>query len=215
MSDPASFIFITIEAALLVGPALAYCTSTYLLGTRPETAVRTLLVTLGWLAVVLMGLVSGVSLRDLRTECLWLASGYLAYCMVACSLVRVRGFRHLGAALALPLVAGYLISTIGIIGVGLIAAELVPRAAGPLGTSYRFAIFRFGNATTSDGGAEVRFYRQVDGVPMLERRVFSERYDYRRYRTDEVAVSLEREPNGRRLAVVTAGAQRIATVALH
>jgi hypothetical protein len=215
MSDPTSFIFVTTEAALLVGPALAYCASKYFLGKRPETAFRTFQVTLAWFAVVVLTAASGVSFRNLRTGSLWLAGGYFAFCLVACSLLRVRAFRHIGGVLALPLFVGYLISTIGIIGVGLIAAEMVPRAEGPLGTTHRFAIFRFGNATTSDGGAEVRFYRQVDGVPMLERCEFSERYDDRQYATDEVAVSLEREPNGRALAVVTAGGRRIGTVPLH
>ena len=83
---------------------------------------------------------------------------------------------------------GYIMSTIGILGLGFIILDYVPECKVRLSENYVYQINSFGNATTSSGGRTVKIMYSTNKLPLIERTIFSKDFDSRFYNTDSISV---------------------------
>ncbi len=162
-----------------------------------------------WAVIPAVLAVAGVSFEtsfvDVRVNAVFLAVAYAGYC-VAVGLLLSRQRSTLGFSFGMvftaPVLLGCLLGTVGVLGVGAIAAEYEPTATGALGEQHRYVVTRIGSVYSQDAGWSVGIYRRLGSVPFLERRVFARRYMV----TDSSEVRVEEE-RGFRGAVVRISGQ--------
>ena len=167
------------ELALLSGPVVA---ALAWLGAqrRPAGRVRAISICSLLPSAFAVAAISGqTSFVGGRADAIFIVVAYAGYCVaVGSALSRSRASLAFacGIASAALVVLGFILGTVGVIGVGLIAAEFEPVSAGRLGERHRFEVVAYGNVTSADDGLAVNIYRTSPSLPFLERRVFSKRY---------------------------------------
>jgi hypothetical protein len=214
-TDETAFLLYASWAGLLLGPAIAAAAAYYLVRKRPKAVTSTIAVSVVLVGFVALGWLSAVSFRDIRLACLSWVMAYVAYCLVGFCVVQVRRFRLFGGALILPVLASYLLGTVGAVGLAMILGEIVPRTQGQLDSMHRFAILTSGNATTETGGTVVEIYREVSRLPFFEHRIFRAQYDNEQYDTASIGVTTERDSSGRVRAVVRSKFRPLASMLLE
>ena len=183
-------LFGTVWGALLLAPPLG-AVGGLALRRLPPARARAVYVGLG----IVLALAAAVawspwSLRGVAADAWALAAGYLAYCtaaMAAVLRVRGRGERVLAGTVAgLPVVAGYLLGTLGVLGLAFVVGDYEPRSARALAPGLSCRTYGFGNATTAAGGTVVEVFAHPRWAPFLERSLFRRAYDYREYAVDRL-----------------------------
>ena len=209
LAKATEFLFGVAEVALLMAPIVVVLTW---LGSRRRSGPIGTLVFYAVIpaALVVAAVTFETSFVDIRVNAVFLAVAYAGYC-VAVGLLLSRPRSELafsfGMAFLAPVLLGCLVGTVGVLAVGLIAAEYEPTATGGLGAHHRYLVTHFGSVASEDEGWRVGIYRTLGWAPFLERRVFSRRYVV----TDSSEVRVE-EQAGFRGALVRIGGQPPTTV---
>jgi hypothetical protein len=172
-------VFRIAELALLSGPVVA---GVAWLGAqrRSDSQVRAVAICSLLPSIFAIGAITGkTSFVGGGADAAFIALAYAGCCVAvgsALSRPRVSLAFAFGVASVALVVLGFLFGTVGVIGVGLIAADFEAVRSGRLGERHRFEVVSYGNVTSTDYGLSVYVYRTSSGLPFLERRVFSRRY---------------------------------------
>jgi len=173
------FVFRATEAALLGAPFAAFLA--WLGARRWKGSVRRgVFWALCPSVAVAAGLVFKTSFVDTRFTVLCLAAAYVG-CGGAAGILLSRSRSTLafafGTVMALAAMLGCVLGTVGVLAVGLVAAEHEPTAVGRLGGQHRYVVTRFGNVFSAKDGWAIAIYRRLSFAPFLEREVFAGRYE--------------------------------------
>jgi len=90
---------------------------------------------------------------------------------------------------------GYIMSTFGILGLGFVVLDYVPKTKVRINENYVYQINSFGNATTSIGGRTVKIMYSSNKLPLIERTIFSKEFDSRFYSNDSIHVKYDYSNN--------------------
>lgn len=128
--------------------------------------------------IVISGVAAfGISFTESTVNFLCVAAAYFSYCylVVSCWYIRIKAIRILAVlVLAIPIVIGYLLGTIGGLALGWIVMDFTapPTHIERLKEGLICRVTPWGSAVSASGYT-VRLYQQWDVLPFLERRLNS------------------------------------------
>lgn len=184
-------VFYPWEAALLLGPVIGFFLRRVLRPSdrRMKLGLYAALGALLLLAVAV--LFSPLSFRGIGADALVGASGYIAFCIFAFATL---SFRRIGKpaflAMAVPMAAGILLATIGVIGLWLTLGDTIPLRETWANSRYSCRFNSSGNATTSYGGVDVTVLYHPAIAPGLVWKRYSRSFDSK-YEFDNLACTLD------------------------
>ena len=129
------------------------------------------------LSIMTAGVVLGFSFKNTLANFAGFMVGYGAYCFLAASSWKIKQLPLRIVALlgaAIPICVGYLLSTIGLLGLMLVIGDYAraPNKVEQMDSGLVCRVTRLGSAVT-DSGYTVSLYRNWDWFPLIERSVIS------------------------------------------
>jgi len=129
--------------------------------------------------IIVVGLLTKISTASIEVNWIILAILHLAICFFLW-VGRQQNNKIVNVVSVLVMVVvfgiGYLLSTIGILGLGFITAEYEPSKCLRINNSTVYKEYGVGNATTSWGGTRVCLYTNFSWFPFFERQFFEKGY---------------------------------------
>ncbi|WP_423147070.1 hypothetical protein [Rubrolithibacter danxiaensis] len=180
--------FFLIEIGLLATPILAY-----LLYKKFSINKNIIAWLLGSLSVLALCWFFDISFKGDTLDFVLPISLYISYCYLMFHLFQLKNklakfFACFVAAV--PILAGYLVATLGILGLMMVSLDFESERTVDLGNDSYFREYGHGNATTDDGGLKVDVYKYLPWFPLLEKRIFSKRLSLMRYETSNLNIKL-------------------------
>ncbi|MCF8298696.1 MAG: hypothetical protein K9J13_14200 [Saprospiraceae bacterium] len=171
-------IWIITSIALWTNPIISFVL--YKLTKKNQNTRKKLLrIFIGISILVITGLLSNISTTSTSADWIILALLHLSICFfIWIGLLQSNRLINLISALTLIVIfgIGYLLSTIGILGLGFITAEFESTKSIRINNNTVYKEFGVGNATTSWGGIKVCLYRNYSVFPIFERKFFEKSY---------------------------------------
>ena len=119
---------------------------------------------------------------------------YLGYCILIfySLLIKSRFLKLISFIIGLtPVIIGYVVATVGFVGIILISANLVPEKTVKINDKLYFREYSYGNATSSEGGKEIEIYKRVTTLPFIEKRILKQRMSDLRFNVDSLKINLD------------------------
>ena len=146
---------------------------------RLDTRQKMVRIFCGITIIVLVGLLTNISIAFIEFD--WLLFGILH--LSICFFIWL-GWYHkklvlmiVSLTFMIPIfLIGYILSTVGILGLGFITAEYEPSKSLRINNNTVYKEYRIGNAISSTRGVNVCLYRNYYWFPLFERKFFSKKY---------------------------------------
>jgi hypothetical protein len=178
-----------VELGLLGLPIVAF-----IISKRQILSRRQLFCFYSFLAVLGLGRIFNLSFRGDAFDMLLPVGLYLGYCILVFYLLKIdnKFFRLVTFIIGfIPIVLGYIMATVGFLGVMMISGELGATKSTDLQDSFYFREYGYGNATSSDGGTIIEFYKSPKWFPIIEKRLLTKKVSYLQYNTDSLNVKID------------------------
>ena len=176
--DADSFGAVLIVAiGLVAAPLIAFASFASTRG-RWVSSQRPMAIACGSVLLVIAGVATlGFSFKSVLANFTSFVVAYGAYCFLAVSCWRIRFWPLRALALlcaAIPILAGYVLSTVGLLGLILIIGDYTraPSKVEQMDIGLVCRVTGWGSAVT-DSGYTVHLYRTWDWLPLIERSVIS------------------------------------------
>ena len=111
----------------------------------------------------------------------------------------------------LPILFGYILSTIGTLGLMMILAELETTNVKTLEDNFEYREYGFGNATTASGGKEFDFYKKHKFSP-FEKKIANIKMDYRTYELANLNIKFSETNDNYRIIIKSKETTQIDTL---
>jgi hypothetical protein len=177
--DISGLLYLLAEFSIFVAPLGAA-----LLRPKFQASSRRGLRTLTAIAMVFITgdaiiLVSSWSLRGLLPDAVFVVFSYFAYCalIIAISTLKPRWFTFPLTVLGIvPMVAGFVLGTVGILGILMVLGDVTPAREGKLGARMSYRVRYHGGATESHNESTVAIVRSPALFPFIEKEIFYKDY---------------------------------------
>lgn len=174
MLDTGAWAFLAIWATVLGAPLIAFLALPGIRRAWPYAHGPIIIAAIAILCFAIGLSVSRLSFTNVWVNVVLAAICYLAYCFLAASCWQIsrNAVRYiLGIVTALPIGAGYLLGTIGALGLGWIVSDYAspPHHVEQMAPGLICEITEWG--TVLSGGYKVHLYRRWPAFPFLEREV--------------------------------------------
>ena len=180
--------FFLLELALLTLPILAY-----LLYKNFPSNKKIILVLLCLISILGLGLYYDITFKGDFLDFLLPIFAYMTYCYSVFHILKVRNkFVKVFACFiaSLPIAVGYLVATLGLLGLMMISLDFESHRTVDLGDNSYFREYGYGNATTDDGGLKIDVYKFLPWFPIFEKKIFSKNVSSMHYNTTDLKVKL-------------------------
>ena len=147
-----------------------------------------------FLAVIGLGRIFNLSFRGDVFDMILPVGLYLGYCILVFYLLKIdnKFFRLTTFIIGfIPIVLGYIMATIGFLGIMMISGEFGATKSTDLQDSFYYREYGYGNATSSDGGTIIEFYKSPKWFPIIEKRLLTKKVSYLQYNTDSLYVTFD------------------------
>ena len=147
-----------------------------------------------FLAVIGLGRIFNLSFRGDVFDMILPVGLYLGYCILVFYLLKIdnKFFRLTTFIIGfIPIVLGYIMATIGFLGIMMISGEFGATKSTDLQDSFYYREYGYGNATSSDGGTIIEFYKSPKWFPIIEKRLLTKKVSYLQYNTDSLNVTFD------------------------
>ncbi len=154
---------------------------------RPEEQKKYVLLSVGTIAVIGLALFTGISTVSLYIDYFLLGLFYLAICVLLWIGVSLNDKPVSVLSIVLMVIvfgSGYLLSTIGMLILGVGVAESEPSRSVRINNSTLYREYNLGFVTSSWGGSEVAMFTSFRWFPFIEREFFSKQYIGDLYKSD-------------------------------
>jgi hypothetical protein len=174
MQDTGTGAFLVIWAAALGAPPIAFLAAPGIRRAWPDARRPIIIAAIAILCFAIGLSVSRLSFANVWANVVLAAICYLAYCFLAASCWQIsrNGLRYIvGIVTALPIGVGYLLGTIGALGLGWIVSDHAspPYHVEQMAPGLTCEITRWGAILR--GGYKVHLYQRWSAFPFLEREV--------------------------------------------
>lgn len=171
-------IWLIMTISLIANPILSFIL-VKLTKNYPKFQVRLFQITVSIIIFILLCLLADISTTNEVIDFICLGIAHLSI-----SVLLFLGFYHKGKELRYPALIlmllffgfGYLLSTIGALGLGLISGSYTPKRTVQINDDILYKEYLTGGAFTSTDGAIVVLYETYSWLPFLEREIFSKSY---------------------------------------
>jgi hypothetical protein len=184
------FIFIGIvELGLLGLPILAFTIAKSQILSR-----RKIFWFYSFFGVLGLGRIFNLSFRGDVFDMILPVGLYLGYCILVFYLLKIDNkILRLTTFIIgfIPIAHGYIMATVGVLGIMMISVELFATKSTDLQESFYYREYDYGNATSSDGGTIIEFYKSPIWFPLIEKRLLTKKVSYLQYNTERLNVTLE------------------------
>ena len=164
--------------ALLLNPIIGFFA---IRQTKNKPALRKLFlkISLGLISIIAISLLTKITTTSLLVNWVLLGLAYLAFCVIVWfGQFQRNKFISILSIFTIIVVfgIGYIVSTIGFLGLGLILNEFEPAKELRINDQTVYKEFRIGNAISDCRGTKVCLYRNYQSFPFFERNYFSKDY---------------------------------------
>ncbi|MBE7178254.1 MAG: hypothetical protein INR69_17765 [Mucilaginibacter polytrichastri] len=120
---------------------------------------------------------------------LYFSYGFLIYhtLLIKNSFLRIISF----LICFIPFLLGYLIATIGVLGLMLGSGEYDTSQKSKLAYGLESRIYGYGNATSSESGEKFEVYRYIPWLPVFEKKVFSKKINWLNINQQKIITSYD------------------------
>ncbi len=157
-----------------------------------------------FLGVIGLGRIFNLSFRGDVIDMLLPVGLYLGYCILVFYLLEIDNkILKLATFIIgfIPIVLGYIMATVGVLGVMLISDELGATKSIYLQESLYYREYNYGNSTSSDGGTIIELYKSPIWFPIIEKRLLTKKVSNLQYDTDSLNMTLDLNKDSYRLKV--------------
>jgi hypothetical protein len=164
--------------ALWVNPIICFVISRQT-KSKPDQRKKFFLFAVWTISIIAFGLLTKISTASIEADWFILAIFHFAVCVLLwIGLYQKNKIISVLSVLVMIFVfgVGYLLSTIGILGLGFITGEYEPSKDIRINNSTVYREYGLGNATTSWGGTKVCLFTNFYWFPFFEREFFSKQY---------------------------------------
>ena len=144
-----------------------------------EVLIIFLKYSIGLLLFISLAIILKISTTSLVIDCLFISAIYFIVCIFLWSGIYRKNLfiKIISSVFAFIIFGlGYLLGTLGFLGIGFISAEYEPSKFIRLSESVVYKQYGIGNATTSRGGIRVCLFRSYQWFPVIERQIFEKKY---------------------------------------
>lgn len=168
-------LWISASISLLLMPPIALAVSLFLQKNYPNAQSKWALASAGMIVATILAILFRVSFKWGVANVIWLLGCYLAYCLVvaSCLQLRKRLLRWLALPiLAVPIALGYVIATIGSLGLGFIFFDAIaePEYSQNEADGLTCSVTGWGGPI-ADTGYKGSLFQSWFGAPFLQREV--------------------------------------------
>ena len=110
-----------------------------------------------------------------------------------------------------PILVGYILSTIGFLGLMMILAELETTNNKNLTDNFEYREYSFGNATSESGGNKFEFYKTYRFLP-FEKKIANIKMDYREYDLENLNINFSETDDFYRIMIKSKETTQIDTL---
>lgn len=174
-------LFISIILSLWLYPIFAVVISGKAIGKR------LLFISLSSAAVIIAGIITGLSTRWDEFDCFLIFTLYFSLLML---LLYFYSFKNkvikviAGLLVFFSLIVGYILGSVGVLGLAAIVSGFKPARTIDLGDAYMYKQFSLGMAPESYRGTKISILKRPVWLPGLEYEIFTKTYD-REYFSDK------------------------------